>query len=60
MRKYKEQLEIGQKRIIRKFLFKAIQIGTEVRWLEFAKIEQIYTPKAYTFSSEWDNLKFID
>jgi len=60
MRKYREIPQIGQQRTIRKFLFTATQIGTEVRWLEFAKIVQQYVPKAYTMSSEWENLKFID
>ena len=59
MRKYREQFQIGQTRTVRKFLFKATQIGTEVRWLEFATIEQIYVPKASIFSSGWENIKFI-
>lgn len=60
MRKYREKTKIGQKRVVRKFLFRATQIGNEIRWLEYATIEQIYSPKAYSFSSKWDNLRFID
>lgn len=60
MRKYREMPKIGQKRMIKKFLWRATQIGTEVRWLECATIEQQYVPKAYKMSSEWENIKFID
>ena len=40
MRKYRELPKIGQKRRVRKFLWTATQIGTEVRWLEYATIER--------------------
>ena len=60
MRKYRKLPKIGQKRIVRKFLWTATQIGTEVRWLEYATIEQLFVPKAYTMTDEWENLRFID
>lgn len=34
---------LGDERIVRRFLFLPTQIGYEWKWLEFAKIRQVYS-----------------
>ena len=63
---------LGEKRVIKKFLICPRQIGTEVRWLETAWIEQKYTSASYTdydpdlndfYTYErdiWEDISFIE
>jgi hypothetical protein len=48
--------EIGSERTISIFLWLPIMIEGETRWLEFAKIRQVYS--TYTFG--WSNMEFIE
>lgn len=46
----------GDVRIVRKFLLFPKRIGREVRWLEFANIEQKY----HFYKFYWADIRYVD
>ena len=60
--------KVGEYRFVRKFLFLPVKIQEEIRWLEFARIEQRYIEKCIydnwahkTFYKKmWENIRFVD
>ena len=46
----------GDKRIIKRFLLSPLIVGGEKRWLEYVKIEQIYSDS----KKEWICIKFVE
>lgn len=51
--------DLGDQRVVTRFLFKPLAIGGEVRWLELAKIRQIHIPRI-NGSRDWINLGWSD
>lgn len=50
-----------EERIIKKFLFMPLEIKSEVRWLEFAKIKQEFVVTRAPFSwSYWRDIEFVN
>ena len=41
-----------------KFLFLPLALGNEVRWLEYAKIKQVYVITEE--SSSWEDISFVN
>jgi hypothetical protein len=63
--KHKPIPENGEKRIIKRFLIFPERIEHEVRWLEFAKIEQVYHATRFTdtgrlIESYWFDNRWIN
>lgn len=56
--KQKPESQVGDRRVITKFLLFPRNINREFRWLETAKIEQEYISDWYTCF--WINRRFID
>ena len=60
----KNEPKEGDKRIISEFLIFPLTLGNEKRWLEKAKIEQIYTYNGSMYVQDtyysWDYVRFID
>lgn len=62
MKYFMKKHKIGDKRIVKKFLFLPIVIDFELRWFETAYVKQEFAYAEYdslrTF--KWDNLKFVE
>ncbi|MES9681768.1 hypothetical protein ABWK22_02385 [Gottfriedia acidiceleris] len=52
-----ELLQVGQRRVVRKFLWFPVKLSNETRWLEHANIEQVVRNIDVGGSMEWGNYK---
>ena len=59
-KKVKVEPNFLDKRIIEKFLLFPVRINEEYRWLEKAKIEQVYTHSSGRFGMRFENKKWVD
>ena len=62
MRRNLMAYEIGDTRVIRKFLFFPLKLNYDWRWLEYANIKQefVWYDAYYDRHPVWENVKFVD
>lgn len=47
---------IGDTRIVRRFMFRKVTVSGHTRWLEFARLKQVYIGRSFG----WINIAFVD